>query len=124
MQNPISSPGGMFPDLMMRNKVDVGMFSYRCELKLMFVRSIDPLFYLHHTFLDRVWWQWQARGLPARLTDLSGYTTQRRPPTGWVTATLDDTLNMYGVTQNATVREVMDIGGDLLCFEYVDPPAA
>lgn len=36
MQNPISSPGGMFPDTM-RNKVNVEMFEYRRELKLMFI---------------------------------------------------------------------------------------
>ncbi|KAI5852015.1 hypothetical protein BZA05DRAFT_445177 [Tricharina praecox] len=78
----------------------------------------DPLFYLHHTFLDRVWWRWQERDLPARLEDIAGYTTQTRPRSGWVNATLDDELNMYGIIPNATVREVMDIKGGL-CFEYV-----
>jgi tyrosinase len=75
----------------------------------------DPLFYLHHTFLDRVWWQWQEKNLPARLTDIAGYTT----PNGPVNATLDDELNMFGVIPNATIRDVMDIRGPLLCFEYV-----
>ena len=32
----------------------------------------DPLFYLHHTYLDKVWWDWQALHLPGSLTDISG----------------------------------------------------
>lgn len=79
----------------------------------------DPLFYLHHTFLDRVWWRWQQQNLPARLSDIAGYTTQEPPAGGWINATLDDELNMYGVIPNALIREVMDVTGDLLCMEYV-----
>jgi tyrosinase len=32
----------------------------------------DPLFYLHHTWLDKLWWNWQSRDLKNRLTDISG----------------------------------------------------
>ena len=32
----------------------------------------DPLFYMHHTYLDKLWWQWQNGNLSARLTDISG----------------------------------------------------
>ncbi|KAI5820541.1 hypothetical protein BZA77DRAFT_257581 [Pyronema omphalodes] len=81
----------------------------------------DPLFYLHHTFLDRVWWRWQALDKENRIKDIAGYTSNPEPPTGFVDATLDTVLNMYGVIPNATVADVMDIGGDLLCHEYVDP---
>ena len=27
----------------------------------------DSIFYLHHTLLDKVWWDWKALGLAARL---------------------------------------------------------
>jgi len=81
----------------------------------------DPIFYLHHAFLDRVWWQWQEGALPARLSDFAGYTTEYEPVTGWVNATLDDELNMFGIIPNATVRDLMDIRGGRLCYEYVDP---
>lgn len=30
------------------------------------------IFYLHHTYLDKLWWDWQKKDLPARLTDISG----------------------------------------------------
>jgi len=75
----------------------------------------DPLFYLHHTFLDRVWWRWQQQVLPARLTDIAGFTTQG----GRINATLNDELNMFGVIPNARIGDVMDVTGDLLCMEYV-----
>ena len=32
----------------------------------------DPLFYLHHAWLDKLWAQWQDVDRPARLTDISG----------------------------------------------------
>lgn len=35
--------------------------------------------------------------------------------------TLDHIIHMYGVVEDRTIREVMDIHGDLLCYDYVDP---
>jgi tyrosinase len=32
----------------------------------------DPMFYLHHTWLDKLWWNWQSLDLKRRLTDMSG----------------------------------------------------
>jgi tyrosinase len=36
----------------------------------------DPIFFLHHTWLDKAWWDWQKRDLPSRLTDISGPNNQ------------------------------------------------
>ncbi|GAB1316309.1 hypothetical protein MFIFM68171_06519 [Madurella fahalii] len=122
----------------------------------------DPIFYLHHTWLDKIFWEWQALDLPARLTDIGGRTMQRRPdfggggngsappfdwpgppdesqwfpppesfiPPDWLPpqipqgnpgneTTLTHVLNMLGVIESATIADVMDIGGPLLCYEYV-----
>jgi len=128
----------------------------------------DPIFYLHHTWLDKVFWEWQALDLPARLSDIGGRTVQfeylpevssnpdfqlpipfdfggppvfmpppsafpppdaMRPPAGSAPlridgnpgnrTTLKQVLNMFGVIPNATIADVMDIGGALLCYEYV-----
>lgn len=35
---------------------------------------------LHHAWLDRVWWTWQSRSLPSRVTTISG--TNRPWPLG------------------------------------------
>ncbi|KAF2712702.1 Di-copper centre-containing protein [Pleomassaria siparia CBS 279.74] len=32
----------------------------------------DPLFYLHHAYLDKVWWEWQSLDPGTRLTEISG----------------------------------------------------
>ncbi|KAL2070975.1 hypothetical protein VTL71DRAFT_14001 [Oculimacula yallundae] len=138
MMNPISSPG-------------------------------DPLFYLHHTYLDKVWWDWQSTNLSSRLYDISGSNTQEpclafpeppnvngtssfpsggpidttplpngtcpvgtqasqppgitigteRPGDPGNITTLGHVLNMFGIVPNATIRDVMDIGNDFLCYEYV-----
>lgn len=114
MNNPISSPG-------------------------------DPVFYLHHTWLDKVWWDWQALNLSSRLYDISGSNYQPEnttlfdipggnggklgngshpaPPPytgdpGNIT-TLIHSLSTLGIIPNATVGDVMDIGGGYLCYEYV-----
>lgn len=36
----------------------------------------DPLFYLHHTWLDKVWWDWQAIDPKSRLYDIGGTNEQ------------------------------------------------
>jgi tyrosinase len=32
----------------------------------------DPLFWLHHAWIDRLWWTWQKRNLDARVSEISG----------------------------------------------------
>jgi tyrosinase len=118
MRNAISSPGGNVSFLPSPTATSPRPL-FSGLLKDSF-SHLDPLFYLHHAFLDRVWWQWQQRDLPARLRDIAGYTTQSEPATGWVDATLNDELNMFGIIPNAKVRDVMDIrGGGRLCYDYV-----
>jgi tyrosinase len=78
----------------------------------------DPVFYLHHNYLDRLYWQWQQINPTARLNLISGYTTINEPVTGWRNLTLDSTLNMYGIVENATVGDVTNIQGGYLCYEF------
>ena len=127
----------------------------------------DPLFYLHHTYLDKLWWTWQQSDLPTRLSDISGPnivippppSNGTGPPPGKVTFTfrnetcspsgggpgqghgigepLDTSITEYfgdgggnvttlghvlwsaGIIPNATVGEVMDLEGGIVCSEYV-----
>ncbi|KAH8844659.1 hypothetical protein MCOR27_009202 [Pyricularia oryzae] len=99
----------------------------------------DPLFYLHHTWLDKIYWDWQARDRPVRTTTISGGNVMPddmpgfppRPsnipqPTGapgdpGTETTLGHILNMYGNLPNKTISDVLDIQGDYLCYEYVEP---
>lgn len=42
----------------------------------------DPIFYLHHTYLDKLWWDWQSKDLAHRLTEIGGNNT-RQPFAGF-----------------------------------------
>lgn len=79
----------------------------------------DPLFYLHHTYIDKLWWQWQIQDLENRLKSIAGMTTSKKPETGWVRATLDDTLTLHGLARDMKIEELMDIESELLCYDYV-----
>ena len=37
----------------------------------------DPIFFLHHTYLDKLWWDWQSKDLPHRLTEIGGNNTRQ-----------------------------------------------
>ncbi|KAI0435747.1 Di-copper centre-containing protein [Xylaria telfairii] len=45
----------------------------------------DPVFYLHHGYLDRVWWRWQSLNLTTRLIEIAGNNTPvfNFPPDGF-----------------------------------------
>jgi len=79
----------------------------------------DPLFFLHHTYVDWVWTRWQSVK-PSRVNDLAnvGYTTQAEPATGYVNTTAATVLNLYGIIPNATVGDLADIQGGYLCYQY------
>lgn len=75
----------------------------------------EPLFFLHHAQIDRLWWQWQqadaSRGL-----DYNGITKNREGTFG--EASLDDKLPMGGLADDLSVREVMSTIDSVLCYKY------
>jgi tyrosinase len=98
----------------------------------------DPLFYLHHTWLDKIWADWQNLNPSKRLTEIGGSNVMPRDkeatfiprpssiprPTGadgdpGTNTTLTHILNMYGNGPNRTIADVMDIGGAVLCYKYI-----
>jgi tyrosinase len=74
----------------------------------------DPMFFLHHGFIDRNWWAWQNLDPTNNLYQLSGYTTQ----TGDIEVTLDYVMSTWGVLPDVTIDQVMDTQGGYLCYEY------
>jgi tyrosinase len=104
MANRYSSPGGTS----MLCSFSVRIHFLTCGL--------DPLFYLHHANLDRLWWIWQMLDAPKRLFEISGRSTVDPP---FVNVTLDFQLDMGALAPPVPIRDVMDIGGDTLCIDYV-----
>lgn len=98
----------------------------------------EPLFFLHHTNLDRLWWEWQQVDPDTRLTDIGAVTNV--PPYSYLSSmelsypsasltdysgddgnitTLNHVLWMAGLAPNVTIADVMDLEGDTICATYV-----
>lgn len=78
----------------------------------------DPVFYLHHNYLDRLYWQWQQINPTERLNLIAGNTTINEPADGWKALSLDTELNMFGVAPNSTVGDMTNIQSGYLCYEF------
>ena len=85
----------------------------------LYASPTDPLFFLHHANLARVWWSWQTRDLPNRLKDISGpiYLMDYTNSQGG-NVTLEFEMSMGVNAKNITVGDTMDIMGDTFCFTY------
>lgn len=85
----------------------------------LFISPSDPLFFMHHSNIDRVFWSWQKRKLPARLTDMSGplvFGDYDNKVAG--NTTLAYVIDVGTANKNTTVGAVMDITGGTLCYGY------
>lgn len=84
-----------------------------------YVSPSDPIFWLHHANLDRVWWSWQMRDLAKRLKDMSGpviFLDWGNEQGG--NTTLDYVLSLGFNAKDITVGNTMDIKGGKLCYDY------
>ncbi|KAF5325995.1 hypothetical protein D9611_000744 [Ephemerocybe angulata] len=75
----------------------------------------DPLFYLHHAGLDRVWWTWQHANPKKRLQEIGGRSSPN-PPYGVVT--LDYPLEFAGFAPTVPIRDAIDVGYEPYCYAY------
>jgi tyrosinase len=83
------------------------------EMAWVDVSPNDPIFFLHHAQVDRVWWKWQQQNPSARNFDYSGNLF---PPVG--SATLDDYMVFSGFAADLKVRDVMTTNTERLCYKY------
>ncbi|KAM0238277.1 hypothetical protein ACHAP5_008741 [Fusarium lateritium] len=73
----------------------------------------EPLFFLHHANVDRVWAKWQGRN-NTRLADYSGKTFDG-------TADINDAMPVMGLAENEPiVKDYMDTEAGALCYTYSD----
>lgn len=76
----------------------------------------DPLFFLHHTNVDRLWSQWQQADPDARLRDVVDDKTY--PPKDGLKSALDDVMPYMGLAADIKIADVMTTQNDLLCYTY------
>ncbi|KAH6695254.1 hypothetical protein F5X68DRAFT_186745 [Plectosphaerella plurivora] len=78
-----------------------------------FTAPNDPVFYLHHSQLDRVWWLWQMRDKKNRVHDYGGEGDNGQ------NVTLSDVLPLAGLDADLTVADIMDTEGGEMCYRYM-----
>ncbi|KAG8730753.1 hypothetical protein FRC11_005883 [Ceratobasidium sp. 423] len=76
----------------------------------------DPLFFIHHSQVDRLWTLWQGRN-ETRLQDYAGNTIQNMTAN---IASLGDGLFTLGFAPQREVESVMDTMANGLCYTYDD----
>lgn len=92
---------------------DVIPFSVGGDLAA-FTAPYDPLFFLHHVQIDRLWWLWQQRQPHRGLRSYGGLRHKHSPEK----VRLTDWLHYKGLTRKVQVWDVMDIEGESLCYRY------
>ena len=83
----------------------------------------DPIFYLHHSNMDRAWWSWQKRDLKKREKEISGplvffdYANQFAG-----NATLDTPVwvGLGSKRVDFTARDLLHIQKGPFCYTYDD----
>ena len=76
--------------------------------------SIDPVFFLHHTQLDRIWWKWQQIDPQARLKDYAGQAAY----TSNTEAELKDPLPLGDLAPDVRVEDMMNTASGYICYRY------
>ncbi|KAL0579506.1 hypothetical protein V5O48_002490 [Marasmius crinis-equi] len=94
---------------------DSGHFTVGGDFGDLYSAPVDPLFFVYHANVDRVWWKWQNADREERLYLIDGRTTVDPP---YEEVTLDFLLKMEGLAPLTPVRQVMDTGNELLCYTY------
>lgn len=80
----------------------------------------DQVFFLHHNYIDRLWWKWQAADGDMRLMQMSGNTVNETlyPQQAGVKASLETVIQQQGIIPDITIRDVMNAQGGYLCYDY------
>lgn len=71
----------------------------------------DPVFWLHHAFIDRNFRVWQNQKA-SRRTQIDGTDSRGRP------ITMDTVIEMDGIRPNVRVRDIMDTLETTMCYRY------
>lgn len=81
---------------------------------LKFTAPNDPVFFLHHAQVDRLWWIWQRKNPRSRLLQYNGISRDgSSTPAG-----LGDRLEMHGLAPDLTVMNVMKADAAPFCYRY------
>lgn len=75
---------------------------------------LDPLFFLHHAQLDRLWWTWQKTDRGEKQTEYLGKAVRNSTDL----ALTSDVIPMGGLAAHVQVSEILSTETELLCYRY------
>lgn len=75
----------------------------------------EPLFFLHHVQIDRLWWLWQQENPQVRNAEFAGNKTQARDSPA---ASVDDVMPYRGLAPDITVSQALTTENSLMCYNY------
>lgn len=86
----------------------------------------DPIFFLHHAMVDKIWWDWQNRDRAnfwqfsgGTVSVLDDYPQFQKYPTGAPPMmSLNSTIMTDGMFPEITVYDVMNTTAGYLCYVY------
>ncbi|KAM7186055.1 tyrosinase-like protein [Rhypophila sp. PSN 637] len=87
------------------------------EMSDPFTSPNDPLFYLHHAQIDRVYWIWQMQDFKNRQGVAGTQTLLDMPPSP--NTTVNDLLNVAPLGESVKIKDVMNTVGGPLCYVYI-----
>jgi tyrosinase len=96
-----------------------GHFAIGGEAGDFYSSTNDPVFFMHHAMLDRVWWIWQALHLNQAKSVAGTHTIFNNPPSA--NTTLQDLIEMnYLNLPPVQIGDVMStLDGEPLCYIYL-----
>jgi tyrosinase len=96
-----------------------GHFAIGGEAGDFYSSTNDPVFFMHHAMLDRVWWIWQALHLNQAKTVAGTHTIFNNPPSP--NTTLQDLIEMnYLNLPTVQIGDVLStLDGEPLCYIYL-----
>jgi tyrosinase len=83
----------------------------------LFSAPVDPVFWLHHAQLDKVWFTWQMLHKDQAKTVAGTITIFDTPPSR--NTTLDDEIDMSVNGETRTIRELLSTIEHGLCYVYL-----
>ncbi|TGO44322.1 hypothetical protein BOTNAR_0861g00040 [Botryotinia narcissicola] len=90
-------------------------FAERLEKNAHRFVSGNPVFFLHHANLDRLWWEWQQEEPENRLLAFDGKAPKVATSP---TVQLTDMLSVGELKRQLSVREVMQTNSGIFCYQY------
>lgn len=82
----------------------------------MYASPSDPIFFMHHLFVDHELASWQQVNTARRTSITSACLDGSNPCSNPLT--LNTVLNMNGLSRNAVVGDVINTQAGLLCYKY------